>query len=218
MSSLNPVRTVFTAMSSIFCAIRILMRATTSPHSAAPSFRTYSVVWLAVRSARTRRSFFADFQGTKQIRGATQNFQVPTEAYRNGDFLNGGDSPINSTVQGAGWAQVLSKRLGYTVASGEPDHTAGCTTATCVFPNAVIPRSAWSPAAAGLLQYVPQSNTANSYFETSAASAHLTDYKGSIRGDLNTRLGKSLWLLLRRQFHAERSVWQRCECTWFYLG
>ena len=138
---------------------------------------------------KNKAFFFADFQGTKQIRGATQNFQVPTEAYRNGDFLNGGDSPINSTVQGAGWAQVLSKRLGYTVASGEPYYTAGCTTATCVFPNAVIPRSAWSPAAAGLLQYVPQSNTANSYFETSAASAHLTDYKGSIRGDLNTRLG-----------------------------
>jgi hypothetical protein len=139
--------------------------------------------------------FFVDFQGTKQIKGATQNYQVPSDANRIGDLSNGGASPIvsndqqQSSVQGTDWAQTLSSRLGYTVSAGEPYYTAGCTSATCVFPNAVIPTSAWSPAATGLLQYVPKANATGNFFQTSAYSARLADYKGGARVDLNTRFG-----------------------------
>lgn len=133
--------------------------------------------------------FFADYQGTRQIKGATQNFQVPSAAYRNGLFETGDNSSLNGNVAGTGWAQVLSGRLGYQVRDGEPYYTPGCTSATCVFPNASIPQSAWSPVASHLLQYIPQSNAANNYFATAAASAHLTDNKGGIRGDLTTRFG-----------------------------
>lgn len=134
--------------------------------------------------------FFADYQGTRQIKGATQNFQVPSADNRNGYFDTSANSPLAAgSVAGTGWAQVLSNRLGYPVTAGEPYYAPGCTSATCVFPNAYVPKSAWSPVAGNLLQYIPQANTANNFFATAAASAHLTDNKGGIRGDLNTRFG-----------------------------
>ena len=140
---------------------------------------------------RDKSFFFADFQGTKQIRGASQNFAVPTAGNRNGLFDTSSASPLlNGTVQGASWAQVLSSRLGYAVAQGEPYYTTGCAdAATCVFPNATIPRAAWSPAAVGVLPLIPQANSGDTFFQTSAFSARLADYKGGIRIDLNTRFG-----------------------------
>ena len=140
---------------------------------------------------RDKAFFFADFQGTKQIRGNTQNFAVPTAANRSGIFDASGSSPlIGSTVQGSSWAQMLSQRLGYTVTQGEAYFSPGCAdTVTCVFPNATIPRAAWSSAAVGLLPLVPQANSGSSFFQTSAFSARLADYKGGIRADLNTRFG-----------------------------
>ncbi len=133
--------------------------------------------------------FFADFQGTKQIRGATQNYQVPTTANRSGQFTSGDATELTGAVAGTGWAQVLSSRLGYAVSDGEAYYTPGCTSGTCVFPDAVIPTAAWSSAAVGLLPYVPQANSAGSFFQTSASSARLADYKGGLRLDLTTHLG-----------------------------
>jgi hypothetical protein len=143
--------------------------------------------------------FFADFQGTKQIKGATQNFQVPSAANRAGNLLGALSGDIGNpdklqSVQGAGWANTLSSRLGYAVADGEPYYFDQCTSNTqCVFPNATIPRSAWSPAAVGMMQYIPQSNSTdgdgNPTYQTSAFSARLSDYKGAIRVDANTRYG-----------------------------
>ncbi|QNI36641.1 carboxypeptidase regulatory-like domain-containing protein [Edaphobacter albus] len=134
--------------------------------------------------------FFADYQGTRQIKGATQRFQVPSADNRNGYFDTSDKSPLTAgVVYGAGWAQVLSNRLGYPVTANEPYYVPGCTSATCVFPNAYIPKSAWSPVAGNLLQYIPQANIGDDVFATAAVSAHLTDNKGGIRGDLNTRFG-----------------------------
>lgn len=148
---------------------------------------------------RDKAFFFVDFQGTKQIKGATQNYAVPSDASRGGDFSNGGNALIGlsdpsnpdsppTTVAGTAWAQTLSSRLGYTVTNGEPYYVPGCTSATCVFPNASIPTSVWSSAAAGLLKYVPTA-TSNGNFQTAAFSARLSDYKGGARVDLNTRFG-----------------------------
>ncbi|MCU1226913.1 MAG: Cna domain protein [Edaphobacter sp.] len=143
--------------------------------------------------------FFGDFQGTKQIKGATQNFQVPSAANRTGDLSGALSGDISNpdrlqNVQGAGWANTLSNRLGYAVTEGEPYYFSQCTSNTqCVFPNATIPKSAWSPAAVGMMQYIPQSNSTdkdgNPTYQTSAFSARLSDYKGAIRVDANTRYG-----------------------------
>jgi hypothetical protein len=141
---------------------------------------------------RDKIFFFGDFQGTKQTQGVTQNFQVPTAANLNGNLSDQADS-LTGTVQGTGWANLLSNRLGYKVAAGEHYYTPGCTTtAQCVFPNAQIPKSAWSPTAAPMAKYIPAPNTSQGgqpYYSTSAFPSSLTDYKGAIRVDDNTRYG-----------------------------
>jgi Carboxypeptidase regulatory-like domain/TonB dependent receptor-like, beta-barrel len=143
--------------------------------------------------------FFLDYQGTRQIEGVTQNEQMPSLADRTGDLSDQADSfvttdangnTVPTTVNGAYWASVLSGRLGYAVADGEPYYTSTCTTnAQCVFPNAAIPQSAWSPAAVQLLQFIPEPNAAGNFFNSSALSQRLRDDKGGIRLDQNTRFG-----------------------------
>jgi len=141
---------------------------------------------------RDKAFFFGDFQGTKQTQGVTQNFQVPTAANLNGD-LSDQASDMTGTVAGTGWANVLTNRLGYAVTPGEPYYAPGChSTAQCVFPNAQIPKAAWSPTAAPLAKYIPAPNTTHDgqpYFSTSSNPSSLTDYKGAIRVDGNTRYG-----------------------------
>ena len=136
--------------------------------------------------------WFADYQGTRQILGQTQSYPVPSAANRTGD-LSDSVSSLTGTVVGAGWANTLSQTLGYPVAQGENYYTPGCTDpGTCVFPNALIPQSAWSPVAVNTLKYVPTANgvvnnTPN--YSTSAFNETLTDNKGSGRIDIPTRFG-----------------------------
>jgi hypothetical protein len=147
--------------------------------------------------------FFGDFQGTKQIIGQATNFAVPSTEDRTGNLadqtasleLSDPNNPVNpgQGVQGAYFASVLSQELGYPVSSGEPYYTPGCTdTGTCVFPNAVIPATAISPVAQNMLKYIPTSNSVQNrqpFYQTSAFNQTLTDYKGGIRIDTNTRYG-----------------------------
>jgi hypothetical protein len=144
--------------------------------------------------------WFADYQGTKQIIGATQNFPVPSLADRTGNLADQesrleNSAPVNggSGVNGAYWAGILSKELGYTVTAGEPYYTQGCAnTSTCVFPNGVIPQSAISPVAQNTMKYIPTPNRIESgtpFYSTSAFNEMLTDNKGGIRVDANTRYG-----------------------------
>lgn len=139
---------------------------------------------------RSKLFFFVDYQGTRQIIGAsTGQILVPTAAERTGDFSGAADQFAGKTVNGGYWAGVLSGRLGYTVAQGEPYYTPGCTSsAACVFPNAVIPQSAWSPVSANVLPLIPAANSGQ-FFVTSANSETLNDDKGGLRIDLNTRWG-----------------------------
>lgn len=147
---------------------------------------------------RDRLFFFGDYQGTKTIVGSTQFFPVPSLADRTGNLLDQVASLENSDpangglgVQGAYWAGVLSQELGYPVTNGEPYYSAGCTdTATCVFPNAVIPANAISPVAQNMLKYIPAPNVpGQNAYQTSAFNQTLTDNKGGIRVDTNTRFG-----------------------------
>jgi hypothetical protein len=148
--------------------------------------------------------FFGDFQGTYQKIGTSDSSSTPSATDLTGNvtdwatLLNG----YGGTVNGTGWAGVLTNRLGYTVSANEPYFGASCTTTTaCVFPGYTIPTRAWDPVAAPIIaaKYIPTPNSSQSnakfagglqpYFVTTANSNTLKDYKEGGRVDFNTRYG-----------------------------
>lgn len=142
--------------------------------------------------AKNKVFWFGDYQGTRQIVGQTQNYPIPSDADRAGNLADQTDA-LTGSVNGNYWANVLSTKLGYAVTPGEAYYTPGCTTsAQCVFPNAVIPKSAMSPVAVNTLKYIPLSNgSAGSgpTYSTAAFNSTLTDDKGGFRIDTATRFG-----------------------------
>ena len=139
---------------------------------------------------RDKIFFFVDYQGTRQIQGVdTGSIPVPSVAERSGN-LSDEASSLTGTVSGSYFASLLSQKLGYRVAAGESYYTAGCVSSSqCVFPNAVIPTSAWSVPARNLLKYIPLPNIGPSSFATSSFNQNLGDDKGGARMDANTHLG-----------------------------
>jgi hypothetical protein len=134
---------------------------------------------------RDKLFLFSDYQGTRTTQGvSTGNITVPTIAQRNGNFLDPSTqlSTLTGKVSGPYLASLLTQELGYTVTAGEAY--------SAVFPDGVIPQSAWSAPAKNLLQYIPSPNTSSSQFSTSASSETVRDDKGSVRIDSNTRLGQ----------------------------
>ncbi len=122
--------------------------------------------------------FFADYQGTHTSQGvSTGNISVPTVPERNGDF-----NDLTGSVSGPYLASLLSQELGYSVTTGEAY--------TSVFPNGVIPQSAWSAPGKNLLTYVPSPNVSANQYSTSAFAEIVLDNKGSARIDWNSRLGQ----------------------------
>ncbi len=140
---------------------------------------------------KNRVFYFLDYQGTRTKEGiASPVTSVPSLADRQGN-LSDMTSALTGTVSGPYIASLLTEKLGYGVSEGEPYYTAGCATpAACVFPNAVIPRSAWSAPAANLLQYIPTPNIGADLFATSAYPETVRDDKAGTRIDANTRLGQ----------------------------
>ena len=148
---------------------------------------------------RNKAFFFVDYQGTRNIIGQdTGDILVPSPADRTGDVSdestsfytvgsNGQITPF--TVSGPYWAQQLSTELGYPVAPSEAYYVPGCSSsAQCVFPNAIIPHSAFSAPTPHLLQYIPEPNS-GPFFTTAAYNETLRDDKGGVRIDANTRWG-----------------------------
>jgi len=143
--------------------------------------------------------FFSDYQGTRMNQGiSTGLISVPSLQDRSGN-LSDLAGTLTGNVSGNSLAAMLSQKLGYTVYSGEPYYSAGCTSATCVFPGALIPQNAWSGPAQNLLQYIPSpnllssnssSNNGANQFTTSAYLQNLRDDKFSGRIDANTQLGQ----------------------------
>jgi hypothetical protein len=143
---------------------------------------------------RDRLFFFVDYQGTRQSQGIdTGSIPVPSNADRTGNLLDFTSGPAGNllagTVGGPYFANLLSQKLGYAVSAGEPYYQPGCTSSTCVFPNAVIPQAAWSTPAQRMLQYIPAPNTASGAFATSAFNQTVEDDKAGARLDGNTRWG-----------------------------
>ncbi len=149
--------------------------------------------------------WFADYQGTRQIIGQTQSYPVPSDANRAGN-LSDSVGALTGTVVGAGWANTLSQTLGKTVTQGESYYTPGCTpqNPVCVFPDALIPQSAWSPVAVNSLKFLPTANgivnNAPGY-STSAFNSTLSDDKGSGRVDIPTRFGALFGYYFFDRFH-----------------
>lgn len=131
--------------------------------------------------------FFADYQGQRTVQGIeTGIVSVPSLANRAGDFF---DSPstLSGKVDGDFLAQTLSSRLGYGVNAGEPFYTSGCISSSqCVFPNAIIPQTAFALPASKMLQFIPIPNLGTNEFSTAANAQRLGDDKGSERLDLNS--------------------------------
>jgi hypothetical protein len=146
--------------------------------------------------------FFGDYQGTHQVIGTSDSATVVSSNDLAGNVSDW--SPLltkdNESVQGTGWAQVLSKRLGYAVTAGEPYFSSTCTINTqCVFPNYIIPKAGWDSAAANLVKYIqsPNGTISNSGFvggaapeySTTAFNNTLADNKEGGRIDWATRYG-----------------------------
>jgi hypothetical protein len=127
--------------------------------------------------------FFADYQGQRYIQGIETGFvSVPSIANRNGDF--GSASAFTGTVNGPYLATVLSQRLGRQVTQGE--------SFAQLFPDGVIPRSAWGAAPTRLLQYIPEPNVGVNQFSTGAYKRRINDNKAAGRVDFNSsRFGTS---------------------------
>jgi hypothetical protein len=140
---------------------------------------------------KVRTYFFVDYQGTRQTQGIdTGLIAVPSAADRTGDL---GDltSELTKSVSGSYFAGLLTQRLGYNVTQGEPYYASGCANVTaCVFPNGVIPGSAFSAPARHLLQYIPNPNEDSSKFSTSSYAQKVRDDKGAVRLDRETRAGQ----------------------------
>jgi len=134
--------------------------------------------------------FFADYQGTRLTQGIdTGLITVPSLQDRSGNLADLAGQ-LTGQVNGQSLAAALSQRLGYAVTPGETYYAPGCaSTAQCVFPNAVIPQTAWSGPARNLLQYIPVPNQGSDLFSTSAESKTLRDDKGALRIDANTHWG-----------------------------
>jgi hypothetical protein len=144
---------------------------------------------------REKLFFFADYQGTRQTVGAATGLvPVPSAADRQGNLADQA-SQLTGTVIGPAVANTLTQNLGYPVKVGEPFYTSGCTSQTCVFPNAFIPPSVWSAPSPNLFQFIPLPNVpASSSFPTgayssSSANEPLQDDKAGFRIDANTRWG-----------------------------
>ena len=120
-----------------------------------------------------RLTLFGDYQGTRLTEGIdTGNIAVPSLAERSGDFSQ---VPLTGSVNGAYWAGLLSQRMGRTVTAGEAYAQ--------VFPDGLIPLSAWSTPAQYLLNFIPGPNAGSALFATASAAETLQDDKGALRAD-----------------------------------
>ena len=156
---------------------------------------------------KNRMFFFSDYQGTRQVLGVASGIiHVPSASERNGDFSDvttTGYAPLTGSVRGdnipgsGSMDEVLSARLGYTVASGEPYWVSGCNSLAqaqagmCVFPGQVIPQAAWGPVATAVMtntNYIPTAVASPGgvpIYTTTAYPQRVRDDKIGERIDIN---------------------------------
>ncbi|MGD0416866.1 MAG: carboxypeptidase regulatory-like domain-containing protein [Terriglobales bacterium] len=141
---------------------------------------------------KNRLFFFGDYQGTHTAHAIPgSEVGVMSTPERSGNFSDQASS-LTGTVPGSGdpgdFASVLTTRLGYAVTAGEALYSPSCTTtAECVFPGAMIPQIAWSPAALGTLKFVPSPNSGSDLFTENGFLTTTVENKFGARIDLNTK-------------------------------
>jgi hypothetical protein len=142
---------------------------------------------------RNKIFWFADYQGTRTTEGIdTSLVSVPSSADRSG-YLSDLAGNLTGAVSTSYIASMLSNKLGYAVAAGEPYYSPTCaSTSACVFPGAVIPTKAWSAPAAFLLNYIPSPNIGANRFDSASNDETIRDDKGGVRIDANTQRWGSL--------------------------
>src|SRR5216684_3199404 len=122
--------------------------------------------------------WFTDYQGDRLVNGGTASaVQVLSSAERQGDV---GVQNLTGAVTGSYWAQVLSQRLGRPVQVNEPY--------SAVFPDGIIPTSAFSNAAKGTIGFIPLPNVGDNTYASAALSTHSTDHKAGQRVDFLNKL------------------------------
>jgi hypothetical protein len=126
---------------------------------------------------KDRLFWFSDYQGTRQIAGAsTGDVFLPSDNEREGMF---GSGALTGSVNGPAWAATLSSRLGTTVTNGEPYSS--------VFPGGVIPASAIDKVATNVLPYIPQLNPGQNFYSDNSGKGTIRDDKTGQRVDLDTK-------------------------------
>jgi hypothetical protein len=139
--------------------------------------------------------YFGDFQGTQMTQGESSGeILVPSNAELNGDFSDPSlASSLTGCVSGPYIAGILGQSLGSSVQAGDPywPSSTGCTpNRPAVFPNNMIPKSAWSSPAVNLVKYIPGPNLPDGDFSTNSQNETLRDFKGGIHIDANSRWGR----------------------------
>jgi hypothetical protein len=161
---------------------------------------------------KDRLFWFADYQGTRETKGAETTTTLPTADQRAGNFdpalLTGAvDGPQTGTGSAQSWAQVLSQRLnGQPVAPEEPYSFAGCNSTDpvtgCVFPVdpatglANIPQTAWAAPANAILPYIPAPTgpgDVNNYTDNSQKDIWNGDKYGLRIDFINKKTGNWSW-------------------------
>jgi hypothetical protein len=161
---------------------------------------------------KDRLFWFADYQGTRETKGAETTTTLPTADQRAGNFdpalLTGAvDGPQTGTGSAQSWAQVLSQRLnGQPVAPEEPYSFAGCNSTDpvtgCVFPVdpatglANIPQTAWAAPANAILPYIPAPTgpgDVNNYTDNSQKDTWNGDKYGLRIDFINKKTGNWSW-------------------------
>ena len=139
---------------------------------------------------RDKIFFFADYQGNRLIHALPQTIAVaPSAALEQGNLAEVAGS-LTGSVNGTAWANQLTQQLGQTVTANEPYYFSGCTSsAQCVFPNAQLSTSGFSPISTKLLKYILPANNVNGSFSTSSGKINLRDNKFGVRLDANSRFG-----------------------------
>jgi hypothetical protein len=118
---------------------------------------------------------------------------------------SGNPVPVPYMVNGTAWAQSLRTATGNTnITNAFPyyflptdynpvtkvPYGVACTQPTqCVFPNAQLSTTAFSPISTNLLKYILPANGANNTYTNSSGKQNLNDNKFSGRVDANTRYG-----------------------------
>src|SRR5579864_4544145 len=127
--------------------------------------------------------WFSDYQGTRQVLGAsTGQLTLPTANERSGIFDPSVffDSNGNPTaVKGTFWAQTLSARLNQPVTNGELYST--------LFPNGVIPQTAWAKPSVGILPFIPQGDPVTGSYSNNSQKDTVRDDKIGERIDFYNR-------------------------------